>query len=165
MARMVPRRKRAGTVADLEGRDDLVLVTDSQEIEALRENFGNPDWWDYDGCFVEVDEGDYDDVYCFHGVVARHEKEIDKIAIDPHSYTVESEVYRPSPDTHPNWFEYRVMLLCDGQPIDRWDSAMETYNGIQKLSRGQAERAIREIEEDVEQEGNVDEWFSHVPFG
>ena len=51
-------------VKDLETRKDLILITDSQEIKSTLESVGLLKYMDYCGClFVEVGEGDYEDIY------------------------------------------------------------------------------------------------------
>lgn len=75
--RAVVKARRAGTVADLEGRGDLMLLTDSQEIKAVKEYFGSrPAVRDFDGFFVEVADGDYGDVYGFEGIVPYNYKPV-----------------------------------------------------------------------------------------
>jgi hypothetical protein len=51
-------------VADLDKRDDLMLITNSQDINAVKEHFGNPKGWSDYGClFVEIVDGDYGDIF------------------------------------------------------------------------------------------------------
>ncbi|MBS3748163.1 MAG: hypothetical protein KGY67_00500 [Candidatus Thermoplasmatota archaeon] len=69
-----------GNIRSIEHRDDLQLVTDSQDVDAIKDYFGNPDWMDeFGGCFVNVKEGDYDEVYCFNGNVPYLDKSLFKI--------------------------------------------------------------------------------------
>ena len=68
-----------GTIRDLENRNDLILTTDTQDIKFIKEYFGNPDWWDFDGCFVKIEDGDYEEVYCFVGIVPVLNKTVYKL--------------------------------------------------------------------------------------
>lgn len=68
-----------GTIKNIENRYDLQLVTDSQDVKAIRDYFGNPEWWDFEGCFVKVSDGEYDEVYCFEGIVPHLNKPLYKI--------------------------------------------------------------------------------------
>jgi hypothetical protein len=54
--------KREKTVNDLED-EGLILLQDSQDIQAIKEHFGNPEWFDYGCVFVKVEDGDYSEVY------------------------------------------------------------------------------------------------------
>lgn len=71
-------------------------------------------------------------------------------------YTVESRIGQKQDGS----WEYVVTLVDQqtGEIIDRWSSALETDNGVQKLSKKQALNAINEIRNDVE-EGRLDQWF------
>lgn len=69
-----------GNIASVNDRDDLQLVTDSQDLEAIKEYLGKPEWFDdFGGCFVKVGEGDYDEIYCFEGSVPSLGKTLYKI--------------------------------------------------------------------------------------
>lgn len=60
----------AGNVQSIEHREDLMLVTDSQDVDAIKDYFGNPEFMeDFGGCFVNVKDGEYADVFCFDGNV------------------------------------------------------------------------------------------------
>ena len=66
-------------------------------------------------------------------------------------------------DDYPDWYEYDMFLLdSDGDIVDSWDSLVETYNGVQRLSKETAESAVKEIVDDVAA-GKVEHWFSNVP--
>lgn len=54
------------TISDLNDRDDLQLITDSQDVEAVKQNLG-PAAKDFDGFLVKVGEGEYVEVYGFMG--------------------------------------------------------------------------------------------------
>lgn len=58
------------TVAALNDREDLTLVTDSQDVAAIRDNFG-PDWAGvaYDAYFVGIADGDYKEIWGMAGTV------------------------------------------------------------------------------------------------
>ena len=69
-----------GTIRSIDMRDDLHLVTDSQDMEAISEYLGNPEWFkDFDGCFVKVGEGEYEEIYCFEGIIPDLDKPLYKI--------------------------------------------------------------------------------------
>ena len=54
---------------------DLVFVSDSQDVEAIKEHFGNhPDIEDYDSFFVEVGDGEYTEVFGMEGIVPHYDK-------------------------------------------------------------------------------------------
>jgi hypothetical protein len=53
--------KRAMQVADIP--DHFILVTDSQDIEAIKDHFGRPEWMDYGCYFVEICDGSYGTIY------------------------------------------------------------------------------------------------------
>ena len=62
--------KYAGVIGDLEDRNDLQLVTDSQDVQDIKDYFGNaPAVEDYDGFFVKVGDGELDEVYAFVGSI------------------------------------------------------------------------------------------------
>jgi hypothetical protein len=70
MMNAVVKATPAGTIADLDKRPELVLVTDSQDVEAVKDYFGNrAAVKDFDGFLVEVDDGEYKDVFGFEGSV------------------------------------------------------------------------------------------------
>ena len=68
------------TIADINNRDDLVLVTDSQDVAFVKEMY--PQAKDYDSFFVKVGEGEYTELYGFEGSVAALDKTLYKIEID-----------------------------------------------------------------------------------
>jgi len=67
------------TIADLNNRDDLILVTDSQDVAAIKEMF--PQAADYDSFFAQVDEGEYLELWGFDGSVAYLDKSVYPIDI------------------------------------------------------------------------------------
>lgn len=73
----------AGTIKDLDKRQDLQLITDSQDVEAIKEHFGNDqDLEDFEGFFIKIDNGDYDEVYGFEGIIPDLEKDIYKVKME-----------------------------------------------------------------------------------
>ena len=57
-----------GNHLSLEEIDRLVLMTDSQDVKAMKEHLGNhPDIMEFDGFFVELHEGDYSRIFTFFG--------------------------------------------------------------------------------------------------
>ncbi len=61
------------TICDLQDREEFALVTDSQDVAALRELL-RPVAGDFDGCFVHARDGEYVEVYGFCGVVPALDK-------------------------------------------------------------------------------------------
>jgi len=59
--------KKFGTVKDLDKRADLDLVTNTYDVEAIKDNFRNANVDEFDGFFVRVGEGEYEEVYGFYG--------------------------------------------------------------------------------------------------
>jgi hypothetical protein len=55
-------------ISDLNDRTDLQLVTDSQDVKAVKEALGKKAR-DYDGFFVKIENGEYAEVYGFSGSV------------------------------------------------------------------------------------------------
>jgi hypothetical protein len=54
--------KREKLVSDLTD-PDLMLLTDSQDINSVKEHIGSPEWFDYGCLFVKVEDGDYSEIY------------------------------------------------------------------------------------------------------
>jgi hypothetical protein len=64
----------AGKIADLENRDDLLLLTDSQDVKHILDDlnfFAQEDecLQDINGLFVSVQDGAYGEIYAFEGTV------------------------------------------------------------------------------------------------
>lgn len=80
MVRCYVAAKEAGTIKEIQERKDLTLVTDSQDVEEIKEYFGKrPAVKEFDGFFVKIDKGDFVEVYGFHGIVPNVEKSLFKI--------------------------------------------------------------------------------------
>lgn len=79
--RVTVRATRVGTIADYDtSRPDLQLATDSQDVEYIKEYFGNrPAIKDFDGFLVKIEDGEYTEVYGFEGNIAWTSKPIYKI--------------------------------------------------------------------------------------
>jgi len=70
------------TVRDLDNRDDLIFVSDSQDVQAIKEYFGNPpELEDFDSFFVKIEDGEYTEVYGVEGIVPLLEKDACKIEL------------------------------------------------------------------------------------
>lgn len=68
------------TIADLQGRDDLILVQQDQEVQELRDML--PDKKsvkDFDGFFVKVGDGELTEVFGFEGSVPSLDTPIQKL--------------------------------------------------------------------------------------
>lgn len=64
--------RRIGTLDDLQDRDDLLLLTNSQDVDAVLQSIGWPSILDHDppdigGLLVSVDDGCYAEIYGFPG--------------------------------------------------------------------------------------------------
>ena len=55
-------------IRDLDTRDDLQLVTDSQNVESVKAHFGEIAS-EFDGFLVKVGDGDYIEVWGFEGII------------------------------------------------------------------------------------------------
>lgn len=55
--------KREKCVRDLQDDEDLQLITDSQDIECIKEHLGNPEWFDYGCLFVKNIDGELAEIY------------------------------------------------------------------------------------------------------
>ncbi len=60
----------AGKIADLQNRDDLILLTDSQDVKEILDDlifFAQSDEYldDINGLFVSVHDGAYGEIYAF----------------------------------------------------------------------------------------------------
>lgn len=66
-----------GNIRKVDNRRDLQLVTDSQDMDAIGDYLGNPEWFkDFGGCFVKTKDGEYDELYCFDGIVPHLDKSL-----------------------------------------------------------------------------------------
>lgn len=63
------------TVKQLESREDLDFVSDSQNVVEVEEYLGLKHG-EYDSFFVQVLEGDYGDVFGMEGIVPYHGKRV-----------------------------------------------------------------------------------------
>ncbi len=70
-----------GSIRQLDFRDDLILITDSQDVKAIKDHFGNAPAANYDGFFVKIGPGVYEEVYGFDGVVPSLDKSVFKITM------------------------------------------------------------------------------------
>ena len=66
-------------VKDLEDRKDLIFVSDSQDVQAIREYLGHKYDDDYDSYFVKVGEGEYEEVYGMYGIIPYLKEQVYKI--------------------------------------------------------------------------------------
>ncbi|TRZ49184.1 MAG: hypothetical protein D4S01_09065 [Dehalococcoidia bacterium] len=55
-----------GNIADLNDRADLILVSDSQDVQAIKEYLGNQ-VNQFDSFFVKVQDGEYKQIFAFLG--------------------------------------------------------------------------------------------------
>jgi len=69
-----PSLTYAGTIKDIQDRDDLILVTDSQEVQSVLEHINYPpendeNAMDFSGLFVSVQDGDFVEIYAYLGSI------------------------------------------------------------------------------------------------
>jgi len=69
-----PSLTYAGTIKDIQDRDDLILVTDSQEVQAVLDHIryppnGDEDPMDFSGLFVSIQDGDYLEIFAYLGSI------------------------------------------------------------------------------------------------
>lgn len=63
-------------------------------------------------------------------------------------------------DASLNWYEYRAYLCNEkGQIVDSFNSLFETYNGVQRLTKAEAQLALDDIVNDCNN-GLASDWFS-----
>lgn len=55
-------------VKDLEDRDDLMFISDSQDVYLIKEYLGYQHY-SFEAFFVKVGEGEYEEVYGMYGIV------------------------------------------------------------------------------------------------
>jgi hypothetical protein len=65
---------KLSTIAQLQHRNDLVLLTDSQDTEEYRNQYTN-----YDGFFVKEKDGDIIEIWGFVGIVPYLSKLVSKL--------------------------------------------------------------------------------------
>lgn len=75
------RATRAGTVGSLEKSKPYLQLADlSQDADAIKEYFGNrPAVEQFDGFMINIEDGDYSEVYGFEGNIAYTYKPVWKI--------------------------------------------------------------------------------------
>ncbi len=79
-----------GTIGETE-LEGFALQTDGQDVDAIKEHFGNSaQLADFEGFFVKVGNGDYDTVYAFSGTVPGKGKSLYKITLGESSPQSES---------------------------------------------------------------------------
>lgn len=76
--RLMASRQKVLHIGDLTD-PDLMLVTDSQDVKAIKENVPGANDPDFDGFFVKIKDGDYSEVYGFAGTVPYNYKEVLRI--------------------------------------------------------------------------------------
>ena len=66
------------TVADINTRTDLLFLSDSQDVQAIRDYFPGFDEC-YDSFFVKVENGEYTEIYGMEGIIPNLNKRIYKL--------------------------------------------------------------------------------------
>ncbi len=78
--RVVVKAVADGTIADFNDRPEFSLVTLSQDVESVKEMFGNRQAVkEFDGFLVKEEDGDYSEVYGFTGSVPYNNKTVYKV--------------------------------------------------------------------------------------
>lgn len=78
--RVVIRVTKAGTVGDLDKTAPELALFEGQEVEDLKEHFGHhPKIDQFGGFLVRIEDGEYTEVYGFHGSIAHVNKSVYKI--------------------------------------------------------------------------------------
>jgi hypothetical protein len=71
-----------------------------------------------------------------------------------------SRIYPPKPDTDAAWYEYVVTAQCDRcGATQEFDSYYETYNGVQRLTRAEAQRAADEMLAECKADPTLEGYF------
>jgi hypothetical protein len=76
----------AGTIADLQNRNDLILITDSQEVQAILSDLNyfaleEDRLLDFDGLFVSIQDSAYAAIFAFEGIVPYLWKDVFRIEL------------------------------------------------------------------------------------
>lgn len=72
----------AGTIADYDDKEGYLVVSDSQDVALIKENFGNDEQVnEFDSFLVKYGDGDYEDVLGFWGIIPRLEKRVSRIEL------------------------------------------------------------------------------------
>ena len=73
-----------GRVKDLNEREDLTFISDSQDVKEVYKYFGvkyNKDVGKFQSFFVKVEDGEYKEVYGMHGIIPNINKIIYEIKV------------------------------------------------------------------------------------
>ncbi len=60
---------------------NLILITDSQDIEEVKKYLGSPEWFDYGCLFVSIKDGEYDQIYGCENSVPYSDQWVDTIRV------------------------------------------------------------------------------------
>ena len=64
------KAKHFGTIEDLNDREDLSLISDSQDVQQIKDHLGNhPEINEFDSFFVKIEDGEYVEIFAFWGSV------------------------------------------------------------------------------------------------
>lgn len=69
MVKVVKTIVEHGRVKDINLRDDLHFISDSQEVEEIKAQLGIEDLDYINSLFVKIDNGDYAEVYGISGII------------------------------------------------------------------------------------------------
>ena len=75
----------------------------------------------------------------------------DGMVVDYDVYNVKKKMIDQGIDAEhvdPEWFEYEVFLMKNGEIVDAWDSLSETYDGQRKLTQEDAQKAAQDVQSD-----------------
>jgi len=65
-------------VKDLQNRQDLIFVSDNQDIKFIKD-FISETKKDYDSFFVKIENGDYTEIYGIYGIIPYLSKKVYQI--------------------------------------------------------------------------------------
>ena len=84
-----------GRIEDIQYREDLILITDSLEVEHILKDIGylgtDEDKIEFIGLFILVIDGDYDEIYGFEGNVPYFSKNLWRIDYIKRGYQISKE--------------------------------------------------------------------------
>jgi ribosomal protein L37AE/L43A len=105
-------------VSDLDARKDLDLITDSQDIRAVKEYLGSPSWFEYQSLFVKIVEGDYVEIYGCGDLAPRLTSWVDTIKWDlVPAYPSEAAPKKRGKFRDPETGKYPLYAFPGGYPI------------------------------------------------
>jgi len=75
------KSKYFGKIKDIECKDYLTLIINDWEVQNLKDYFRSEEINQYDGFFVDLENGDYDELYGYFGSIPNNNKALYQIDI------------------------------------------------------------------------------------